>query len=323
MVVWGIAFALLEFAVSWFFLEGEMGKAAIQIAGGAVAIIFILAFLAGFLFRFMRPTNRPHIRIPSFIGYGTVCFLIFCGLGLLLDYRGFSNSADIASRFDTILSGYNSLMNNLTNMVVFLINLLALALFYWKVLHFFDKFYGYSQVDKPYRHAEKQWSSMYDEAQEKISDALDYTDKKASDDHNEAEKHFSDIQEKTTTLKNIKGIISDVYARIRLAYNRDVVTYRNSNRQKRVLQANPAPAYFQDEGRFCDIEQLLQNDEDIKTFFTENQERLEQAQKSNNSISAGHIQWQTDRPALNREIDSEFNTMLDNARDGAVAKTEK
>lgn len=317
LVIWGIAFALLEFVISWFFLKDQIGKDAIQIAGYAVAIIFILAFLAGFLFRFMRRNRLPYTRMLSFIGYGIVCFFIFCGLGLLLNYREFDASTDVASRFDTILSGYNSLMSNLTNVVVFLINLMALALFYWKVLHFFDKFEGYSQVDKPFRHAEKQWHSMYNEAQEKISDALNYTDEKVIEDDNETKECFSDMLEKTTILGNIKTIISGAYAIIlRPAYNEDVATYRDSNCRKRVLQANPAPAYFQDEHRFCDIEQHFEENENIEIFFTENKEKLDQAQENNQFISAEQRQWQTDRLKLNIQLNSESNALIDNARDG-------
>ncbi len=315
LLVWGGVFALLEFIISWFFLKDDIGAETIKIAGFAVVIIFILSFLAGFLFRFMRRNQAFHIRIPAIVGYLCVGAFIFLGLGLLLNYREFTNNAGI----DAITDGYGSLLSNLTNLVVFLINLLALAIFYWKVLHFFNKFYGYNQVDKPFNRAEKQWDSMFEEVQEGVSKALAHADEEASTNSEKAKKHFADIQEGTTVLKNIKAILSNAYAStLRPAYNDDVTTYRDNNCKRRVLRANPVPAYFNEGYFFCDAEQHFTRVEDSNTFFADNQEELNQAQENNKIISAGQTQWNTDRTALSNELDLEFKAIIDNARAAAA-----
>ena len=315
LLVWGGVFAFLEFIISWFFLKDDIGAETIKIAGFAVVIIFILAFLAGFLFRFMRRNQLFHIRIPAIMGYLCVGAFIFLGLGLLLNYREFTNNAGI----DAITDGYGSLLSNLTNLVVFLINLLALAIFYWKVLHFFNKFYGYNQVDKPFNRAEKQWDSMFEEVQEGVSKALAHADEEASTNSEKAKKHFADIQEGTTVLKNIKAILSNAYAStLRPAYNDDVTTYRDNNCKRRVLRANPVPAYFNEGYFFCDAEQHFTRVEDSNTFFADNQEELNQAQENNKIISAGQTQWNTDRTALSNELDLEFKAIIDNARAAAA-----
>ncbi|WP_423905709.1 hypothetical protein [Candidatus Spongiihabitans sp.] len=315
LVVWGIAFALIEFAISWFFLKSQIGESAVQIAAYAVVIIFILSFLAGFLFRFMRHSQLPHIRLPAIIVFLCVCFFIFLAFGLLLNFREVTASADVAGRFDAILSGYESLTVNLTNVVVFLVNLIALAVFYWKVLHFFDKFNGYSQVDGPFRRAEKRWDDMSEKSQEKIADALDDTNNKAIANSEVAKKYFDDIQKKVEVLTDIKGIISNAYASIlRPAYQEYVREYRASNCANRALQVNPAPGYFDDEASFCEVDQHFPEFESIEKFLAEKQGDLEQAEKYIGEIDQAKAKWQTDRPALRAELTSEFATIIAAAR---------
>ncbi len=319
LLVWGGVFALLEFIISWFFLKDDIGAETIKIAGFAVVIIFILAFLAGFLFRFMRRNQLFHIRIPAIMGYLCVGAFIFLGLGLLLNYREFTNNVGI----DAITDGYRSLLSNLTNLVVFLINLLALAIFYWKVLHFFDKFHGYSEVDKPFNRAEKQWDSTLEGVQKQITTALDDADEEANANSKKAKKYFTDIHGKTAALKNIKAIISSAYASIlHQAYSDDVTTYRDNNCKKRVLKANPAPAYFNQGCPFCDVEQHFTNIGGTKAFFDEDQEDMNQAQGSIDSISGGRTQWKKDRAALIHESKLVFDNIINSARVGAVANSQ-
>ena len=319
LLVWGGVFALSEFIISWFFLKDDIGAETVTIAGYAVVIIFILSFLASFSFRFMRRNQPLHIRIPAIAGYIWVGIFIFLGLGLLINYREVTNNADI----DSITDGYGSLLSNLTNLVVFLINLLALAIFYWKVLHFFNKFYGYNQVDKPFKRAEKEWDSMFEDAQKQITTALDHVDKEASANSEKAKKYLADIQEKATVLKNIKTILSNAYASIlRPAYDDDVTVYRDNNCKRRALRANPAPAYFNAGFFFCDAEQHFANVEDSSVFFADNQEELNQAQKNKDSISAEQTQWNAERRALNNELDFEFKVIIDNAMVDAPASAQ-
>ena len=333
LIVWGCVFALLEFIMSWLFLKDDIGAEAINIAGLAVFIIAILASFAGFLFQFMRRNQPLGTRSLMTLLYLAVGVFIFISLGLLLNYREFANNVGtdaisaISAGIDAITNGYISLISNVSNLTVFLINILALAMIYWKMLHFCDKFRGYSQVDKPFNRAEKQWDSTLEGVQKQITTALDAADKEANANSEKAKKYFTDIHGKTAALKNIKAIISSAYASIlHQAYSDDVTTYRDNNCKKRVLKANPAPAYFNRGCPFCDVEQHFTNIGDTESFFAKNQEEpnqaLTQAQNNKDHISAGLTQWKKDRAALCHESKLAFDNIINSARVGAAANSQ-
>ena len=333
LIVWGSVFALLEFIMSWLFLKDDIGAEAINIAGLAVFIIAILASFAGFLFQFMRRNQPLGTRSLMTLLYLAVGVFIFISLGLLLNYREFANNVGtdaisaISAGIDAITNGYISLISNVSNLTVFLINILALAMIYWKMLHFCDKFRGYSQVDKPFNRAEKQWDSTLEGVQKQITTALDAADKEANANSEKAKKYFTDIQGKTAALKNIKAIISSAYASIlHQAYSDDVTTYRDNNCKKRVLKANPAPAYFNQGCPFCDVEQHFTNIGDTESSFAKNQKEpnqaLSQAQNNKDHISAGLTQWKKDRAALSHGSKLVFDNIINNARVGAAANSQ-
>jgi len=323
LIIYGAIFALAEFIISWFFLKSQIGREqAILLAGGAVVIILILAFLAGGLFQFMRRNQPAHSRTLAALGYFAVCFFVFLGFGLLLNYREVIASGDITGSFDAILSGYASLTIELANLVVFLVNILALAIFYWKVLLFFDKFRGYKHHNDPFLRAKERWENMFEKSAENITLALAEADRQAWNNGENAKNAAYILDRKKEALAHIEDIIASAYRGIlHNSYEEYVEQYRESNREHRAPEVNSAPAYFDDKPAFCDIKRHIAKAGNVEKFLTEYRTAFAQAEEDREVIEKAGQQWQSQRQEVYDKLTSDFESRIASAKIGAATES--
>ncbi len=306
---YGLLAAFIEFLVSWYFLKDQLGsESAITAAALAVAIIVLFALLGSISFRFTRRGQSPLLRIAAGTWYLALLFGVFCGLGLLLRYRdGSSKESYVVQTMDAILNSYGSMLNDLSGLTLFLINLVALIFFYWKFLLYFDRFYGYSHVDEPYRAANQKWGSLFDENEEKIHAALDVASDKADANSQDANRNLAMLQEKTATLESIQAIIKPAYVQqLRRAYLDDIKKYRDSNREHRNHTVQPAPEYFNQDAGFCTLEEHFTADHGVEKFLSEYKETIEQAPEVQQHIQQAGLEWQQARPDLHDKWSQDF-----------------
>ncbi len=315
LLIYGGVFALIEFLVSWYFLQDQLGSNdAVKVAGLAVVVIGLLAFSSAAIFQFMRRGQTIPIRALASAGYACLLLMVFCGFGLLLNFRDDSAKEGIASWFDVVLEGYGSMLTQLDNLTLFLINLFALAFFYWKSLLFFDRFHGYSNVEEPFRAAQRAWEKMFEDNDDNIRAALGYASDKADNNSNNAEKAFSDLQEKKTALENIQPNIEPLYVQhLHRAYRDDIREYRDSNRKHRNHKVHPVPNYFRQDAEFCTVEEHFSDDHGVSEFLAQHEETIEQAGDTRQSIQQTGSEWQNERPLLQDRWTMEFQRKVDDA----------
>jgi len=316
LLVWGGLFALIEFAVSYYFLEGEIGgQTAIWLSAVAVVIILVLASCAGWLPQFMRRNSKTHTRIISTVMFLAVFILAVMGIGLLLGYRG-DTTIDLA----VIGYGYNSLFDNLTNFVVFVVNAAAFGVVFWKVLLTFNKFHGFDKVDGNYIKAKSQWEAMYQKADDNISMAIKKADSKAVENKNAAEQAMAIINRKGDALARIKETISGAYKEIlRGGYNEDIKRYRDANRANRALAVYPCPGYFDvAHVDICDVSKHFENVNDPGIFLQGEEKNLKQAKEDHDTILKRDQEWNNQKQPLRNRLGGDFKKKLNEVKLGAA-----
>jgi len=316
LLYWGGAFALIEFAVSYYFLEGEIGgQVAIWLSAVAVVIILVLASCAGWLPQFMRRNSKTHTRIISTVMFLAVFILAVMGIGLLLGYRG-DTTIDLA----VIGDGYNSLFDNLTNFVVFVVNAAAFGVVFWKVLLKFNKFHGFDKVDGNYIKAKSQWEAMYQKADDNISMAIKKADSKAVENKTAAEQAMAIINRKRDALARIKETISGAYKEIlRGGYNEDIKRYRDANRANRALAVYPCPGYFDvAHVEICDASKHFENVNDPGIFLQGEEKNLKQAKEDHDTILKRDQEWNNQKQPLRNRLGGDFKKKLNEVKLGAA-----
>lgn len=313
---WGGVFALIEFVASYYFLEGEIGgQVAIRLSALAVAIISVLALCAGWLPQFMRRNSKMHTRIISTMVFLAVFILAIMGIGLLLGYRG-DTTLDLA----VIGDGYNSLFDNLTNFVVFVVNVAAFGVLFWKMLLYFNKFHGFDKVDGNYVKAKSQWESMYEKADGNISRAIEKADGKAVENKNSAEQAMTSISRKKDALARIKETISGAYKEIlRGGYNEDIKRYRDANRANRALAVYPCPGYFDvAHVDICDVSKHFENINDPERFLQGEEKNLKQAKEDYDIILKRDQEWNNQKQHVRTKLGGDFKKKLNEVKLGAA-----
>lgn len=312
LLLLGGIFALIEFIVSWYFLKDQLGgSAAVKVAGLAVVVIVILAFGSAAIFQFTRRGQSIPIRILASAGYAFLLFLAFCSFGLLLDFRDALAVEGIAGQFDVVLDGYGSMLTKLDNLTLFLINLFALAFFYWKALLFFDRFHGYRSVKDPYDASVMAWDNMFEDNDASIRDALNFTSDKADEDSNVADNAFSSLQEKKTVLENIQSIITPMFIQhLHRAYRDDIKVYRDSNRERRNHKVYPSPEHFTRDAEFCGVGDHFADGFGIAKFLQQHENPIDAAGDASQNIQQANLAWQNERPKLSEKWAREFKRRI-------------
>lgn len=319
LVIIGSVFAVIEFCVSYWFLKGPLGEGpAIENALYAMVIVFILGFLLAAIFQFLR---RPHVawkRMLAGLGFFASLFLLGCGFGLLLYARAegvdFTAPESIRQlRIQNILTGYESLLSDLGNLTLFLINLFALVIFCWKTLLFFERFTGYRRVDGKLVQAKEEWDAMFRNNSACIKQALRKASTEAAENKKTATRAVRELQEKRDVLENIQAIIAQVFVlKLRPAYQDTVIAYRTSNSEHRGT-VNPPPPYFQPMPPFCEVEQHFAGDHGIDEFLSRYQEDIDQASDTCQKVESRATDWNNERSQLNVELAAEFTRKINEA----------
>lgn len=323
LIVLGIGFTLAEFCVSWFFLQGSIGYKAIHLAATAAVLILVLAFGAGAIFQFMRRNETLIMRASAGVGYFSCLFMLFLGFGLLLGYRNVDAKENAAGNlenaagnlgainFGTIMEGYASLASDLTNLLVFIINLAAFVFFYWKVLHFFDRFRGYKKVNDRYQAAQQRWQGLFLDNNDAVHDALKHADTQSQNNFLAADAHVAAINEKRAVLGRIVTTITGLYAAVlHAAYRGDVNAYRQGNRDHRSLTVYPAPAYFNSPAPICEIEAHFRDADTGADFLREREDDFSRISASRDAIAEASAEWDAARPDLNKRMLQEFESQV-------------
>lgn len=316
LLYWGGALALIEFAASYYFLEGKIGgQTAIWLSAVAVVMILVLASCAGWLPQFMRRNSKTHTRIISTVMFLAVFILAIMGIGLLLGYRG-DTTIDLA----VIGDGYNSLFDNLTNFVVFVVNVAAFGVVFWKVLLKFNKFHGFDKVDGNYIKAKSQWEAMYQKADDNIGMAIKKADSKAVENKNAAEQAMATINRKKDALARIKETISGAYKEIlRGGYNEDIKRYRDANRANRALAVYPCPGYFDvAHVDICDVSKHFEKVNDTGDFLQGEEENLKQAKEDYDIILKRDQEWNNQKQHVRTKLGGDFKKKLNEVKLGAA-----
>lgn len=307
--LFGGLFILIEFGVSYFFLKDALGHDyAIQVAGVAVAIVFILAVLAAWGFRFTRrPTSTP-IRAVASVFCTLMLVVLFGGLGLLLNSRSQSGTSEIG--FAQIISGYQSIFD-ISNLVLFLINVIAFGLLYWKFLLHFERYNGYRKCHNDSEKAENDWHKMFTDNAQCITDALKKTSGEAKLNSKIAATNAQGLMEKCEILNNLQGAIAPAYElKLRPAYQQSVQNYRHSNAKHRNVKVNPVPEYFKKPAEFRPITEYFNDEHGINEFLAEKKDQIELADDTRKQVDESVVKWNNQRPELNKRLANEFESQV-------------
>ena len=317
LIYLGFLFSIIEFGVSYYFLKDEIGSnSALGVAAVAVVIILILAFLAAFVFAYIRRPMNMVIRTFAGISYVISLIILFLGLGLLLEYRS-AQTLEFNIGLAGIVVGYSSMLSNINNLVLFLINLIAYVLFYWKFLLRFERFQGYRRIGKNLSEVEGEWRAMFDSNSASISNALNQASNEAIDNKKMATQAVDDLREKKYVLENIKiTIVSAFVQKLHPAYQDDVNVYRTSNKKYRNVQVNPPPVYFTQPAEFLVVgadEELFVKELGIDEFLWCHEEVITQASDTYQKIEDKVTDWHNERAQLNAQWAAEFRRKIDGA----------
>lgn len=319
LIMFGAMFALVEFLVSYYFLKDEIGESrAITIALYAMTVIFVLAAALAGLFKFMRPPNGIPMRVLTGAGYAVLLFLLTLGFGLLLEYREVEaklSSGEVAGVFKTILDGYISVLTSLGNLTLFLINLIAFGLFYWKFLLWCERFYGYRRIGDRINQSKSEWHAMFSNNSTSIKNALDKASSEASDNRIAAQQAVKNLQDKKHALANIQTIIAPAFVnKLHPAYDGAINAYRTSNKEHRNLQVNPAPPYFNNAPDFCSVEEYFSSDHGIDDFMSQRKQDITKADETCQQIEHAVTEWQNQRAQISPEWADEFRNEINGDR---------
>ena len=312
LIVLGVLFALIEFVVSyWFLKDGSGVEGAQRLAAIAIAIIIICSFLAGVLFQWMRHNIPPIYRILSSVAYFVIWFVVFGALGYLLGLRN-PDSKDGTPDWDVIIQSYTGLFGDLNNLVVLLVNVFALGFFYWKVLHWCEKFHGFDDVNDKANVAKDAHDELFASNKNAIKGAISHASANAKKNAEAADKHCADIEDAKTTLTEIQQIIVGEYQRrVYPVFNQKITSYRQSNCTNRVMAANPAPKYFNDDEKLEITESDLVNADDVAKFLNSENQKIEAAPKERDGISEKSQQWAGESATVSAEMSREFQKRID------------
>ena len=310
LIVLGVGFTLAEFIISWFFLKEQIGEAAIYLAATAALLILVLAFGVGAIFQFMRRNQPFTMRAFSGIGYLFCLFMLFLGFGLLLNYRDVDAVESAAGKFGAIMDGYASLASDLTNLLVFIINIAAFVFFYWKVLHFFDRFRGYKHVNDRYQSVKKRFEGLFEDNNDVVRGALQHADEKSQSNSRKAEACVNEITEKKNALERMNAIFAAAYAAIQRAYRGDVNEYRKSNQEHRSITVFPAPAYFHSPAPFGEADSHMKDADTGGDFLRARTEDFENMRVTRDGIVQKSAEWDAVRQATSGDLLNAFKKKI-------------
>lgn len=311
LVIFGTIFAIVEFLVSYYFLKDTIGSSrAITIALSAMVLVSLLAGALAVLFQFMRPPITLLMRLLATKGYLVLLCLLILGFGLLLDYREIEaklSSGEITGIFKAILDGYASILTNLDNLTLFIINLIAFGLFYWKFLLWRERFHGYCRVGERLSQALDKWYAMSSTNSAAIKHALEKVSSEAVKNRKDAQQAVHFLQEKKQVLENIQTIIVSTFVqKLQPSYQDAVHAYRTSNKENRNLKVNPVPNYFDQAPSFYTAEEYFPSDCGIDDFLSTHKKDISQVDEVCKKIENAATEWQNYRAQLNAQWTDQF-----------------
>ncbi len=317
LIIFGVLFALIEFGVSYYLLKDQIGDRAFVNALYAVVVIFVLSVASAWLFRFMRLPHKALIRALASVVY-IACFgLLILSFGLLLEFRAVETQVaggEFFSALNTMLTGYGSVLTDLGNLTLFLINMLAFGLFYWKFLLWHERFRGYRRVGERLRQAKGEWLSMFNKNNACIKNALDHANNEASGARKAASQAVRKIQEKKDVLENIQAILAPAFVKkLHSAYRNGIRDYRASNTEHRNVTVNPAPAYFRQDSSLCAADEHFIDNHGVDEFLASQQQSISQAEDTRQEIENTVTDWHNQSAQLNEKWTKEFKRKIDGA----------
>ena len=310
LIVLGLIAAIIEFVVSYLFLKDQLGDSyAIRVAAVAMVVVLMIAFFSAAIFQFMRPPHPMLLRVGVGIGYAGLFTFLLLGLGLLLEFRavGDVSASQISGTFEKIVVGYGSMLTDIDNLVLFLINLFAFMLFYYKCLLWFERHSGLRRVDEVKNQATKEWYEMYIDNNNVIKDALQETKSEAEENRKSAERAVKELQEKKPVLESIQANLQPSLLKLRHSYDDDVNEYRKSNAQSRNVAVNPVPVYFKDDPLFCAVKEHFNGEHGIDEFINKHQESIDQSDDTPRQINQTVTDWYAESAKLSVEWTEEFD----------------
>ena len=321
LLLWGLGFALAEFLANYGLLRDEIGaNQAITAALFAVFIILLLSFVCAWVLQFTRGKQTVLTRLfsGSLFVFGLVTFS--CAFGLLLGWRD-ATATDIAASegalatlqtsMNVIGNGYVSILGSTPNITVFLVNVIAFCWFGWKVIHWTDKYQGYSTYKGKLDEARKDWDDFLQAHANSVRESLDVAGQEVISNVKNAGDAALIIRAKMGTLENIRQIIGGLYtAKLHPAYSGDMQEYRTANSANRELGVDPVPEFWDSYPELCDVEDHFTADLGIEKFFDENGEALRNIDAHLHSIRAAADEWRNNSAALGNEWSEEFEARI-------------
>lgn len=291
LVAYMCFFAMAEFFVSWFFLKEEVGdQEALVLALIAAVLIPILAFFAGWSFRWMRRPLSGIKRFCATIGHLTCWIVAFIGLGALIAVR--DAGAVEGFKLSSIGDIYLNILTKPADLVVLLVNILGMLVFYWKTLHKFEKFPNFDGVGKSAKKAEWEYTDLFDTNAGHVKKAIDEAKEKSDTNSADAAKLHSEILDARSALQNMCDTIRTVYVQHLNPVCADMINaYRKTNRARRVTDVNPAPSYFEDGVTLPDVTDPFSPAEDIRQFLSEHQEKIDSSDAVRAKIQEASAKW--------------------------------
>ena len=311
----GLVFMAIEFGVSWYFLQGDLGTTdAIIIALYAMTVIFVLAVVLAGLYRFTRPPLPVLLRALTCFGWGAFLGLLLLGFGLLLEYRDTTEqlqSGQFGGAFDAIVGGYISLLTDLGNLTLFLINMIAFGIFYWKFLHWCERFYGCRAVVDNAEKATREFYELTENNTASIEDALDVAGNESERNRQDAEQAAENIGAKKNILKDIKDTLTPLFVlKLHSAFDKDVRDYRESNNTNRNVLVDPPPDYFKQSAAICGPDAYFAGDHGIDKFLSGHESDITQAGADSQKVGEAATTWGNESAELKMQWAGEFADIL-------------
>lgn len=318
---WAAILASIEFVANYWLLKDEIGaNQAIGAAFLAVVIILLLALTCGWLLQFTRGKQKIFTLALSggLFAFGLIAF--GCAFGLLLGWRD-ATADDLATSesalatlnisMNAIGSGYVSILTGVQNFTVFLINVVAFCWFGWEVIHWTDKYQGYSNYKGRLEKMRKNWEGFLQSHIRSVSESLDAASQEVNNNVEQAAAAALIIREKMGTLKNIHETIHGLYtAKLHPAYSMDIQQYRTTNAANRELSVDPVPEFWDGYPELCDVEDHFTADLGIEKFFDDNGEALHHITAHLQSVREAADEWRNKSADLGNKWSDDFDARI-------------
>ena len=291
----GLFFAVLEFSGSLYLLEDAQGERAQLLAAIATVVVLILSLSAAFLVQHMRRERGWFVQLVSFSLFLSCLFVVFAGLGLLIGDRQLGSDptidTDLYVLLERIRAAYVSLLGNLLDLVLFVINFFAIAFLFYKALHYFEKYHGYDSHNEKEQKALVEYHSLRDVNHDEVNNAVTEANKKSVENISKANKYCDDISDTLATLRNIKPIIASEYANyLNPSFAGKIAQYRRSNERNRSA-VQPAPQYFKTGYELRDVSEYFSDCGGIDQFLEENKQKFDGVNATRAAIKEKSVEW--------------------------------